>query len=76
MRVPVKIIEIVRGFWSNKQECLAKVDMHLNSIPEKDDMVYLNGVGYKVLQKDYIYKDRVETTLDLESIRLFITKWS
>lgn len=75
MRIPIKIIEIVRGFWNNKQECLAKVDMHLNNIPEKDDMIYLNGTRYKILQKDYIYKDRVETTLDLASIRLFIMKW-
>lgn len=74
MRVPVKIVEVVRGFWSDKQECLAQVNMHLNSIPEKKDIMYLNGTKYKILQKDYIYKDRVETTLDLETLRLFITK--
>lgn len=74
MRVPVKIIEVIRGFWSDKQECLAQVNMHLNSIPKKNDIMYLNGAKYKILQKDYIYKDRVETTLDLETIRLFITK--
>lgn len=74
MRVPVKIVEVVRGFWIDKQECLAQVNMHLNSIPEKNDIMYLNGSKYKILQKDYIYKDRVETTLDLETIRLFITK--
>lgn len=74
MRVPVKIVEVVRGFWSDKQECLAQVNMHLNSIPEKNDIMYLNGTKYKILQKDYIYKDRVETTLDLETLRLFITK--
>lgn len=75
MRIPVKIVEVVRGFWSDKQECLAQVHMHLNSIPEKNDIIYLNSAKYKILQKDYIYKDRVETTLDLETIRLFITKW-
>ena len=75
MRVPVKIVEVVRGFWSNKQICLALVHIHLNSIPKKDDIMYLNGAKYKVIQKDYIYKDRVETTMDLETIRLFITKW-
>jgi hypothetical protein len=74
MRVPVKIVEIVQGFWSNRQECLAQVHMYLNSIPEKNDVIYLNGTKYKILQKDYIYKDRVETTLDLETLRLFITK--
>ena len=74
MRVPVKIVEVVRGFWSDKQECLAQVNMHLNSIPAKNGIIYLNGIKYKILQKDYIYKDRVETTMDLETIRLFITK--
>lgn len=74
MRVPVKIVEVVRGFWSDRQECLAQVHMHLNSVPAKNDIIYLNGTKYKILQKDYIYKDRVETTLDLETLRLFITK--
>lgn len=74
MRVSVKIVEVVRGFWRDKQECLAQVHMHLNSIPEKNDIIYLNSTKYKILQKDYIYKDRVETTLDLETLRLFITK--
>jgi hypothetical protein len=75
MRVPVKIIEVIRGFWSDKQECLAQVHMHLNSIPEKNDIIYLNDTRYKIVQKDYIYKDKVETTLDLETLRLFIEKW-
>lgn len=74
MRIPVKIVEVVRGFWSDKQECLAEVNIHLNSIPEKNDIMYLNDIKYKILQKDYIYKDRIETTLDLETLRLFITK--
>lgn len=67
----VRVIEIIpRFFKKSKQVILKDGNVDLIVIPSKDDIVFIDDVGYKVLQRDIIMRKNLE----LQRITLFVEK--
>lgn len=67
----VKVIEVIpRFFKASKQVILKDGDIDLTVIPVKDDIVIIEDVRYKVLQRDIIMRK----TLENQRITLFVEK--
>lgn len=73
-KVLVKLLKVSFGFFKNKQFILDEIYMDLSTIPNKHDVMCLNCGRYKVLQRDFIYSDKIDSNMKLESITLFIEK--
>ena len=67
----VKVIKVTFKFWGgNKQEILKDGNIDLVVVPIKDDKVFIDDIGYKVLQRDvHIKKD-----INKQRITLFVEK--
>lgn len=53
----VKVIEVIYRFFGRpKQEVLKDDDIDLTVYPVKDDRVYIDDVGYRVIQRDLILR--------------------
>lgn len=67
----VKVIKVTFKFWGgNKQEILKDGNIDLVVVPIKDDKVFIDDIGYKVLQRDvHIKKD-----INEQRITLFVEK--
>lgn len=69
----VKVIEVIYRFFGRpKQEVLKDDDIDLTVYPVKDDRVYIDDVGYRVIQRDLILrKDPNNQRLTLFVEKLF-----
>ena len=63
----VKIIEIIVGWWKNEQRLLKDGEIDIHLIPQKDDIIYLDGERYRVLQRDFV-------SWNPQEIKLFVSK--
>ena len=67
----VKVIEVIpRFFKTSKQIVLKDGDIDLTVIPIKDDIVIIEDVRYRVLQRDIIMRKNLEN----QRITLFVEK--
>lgn len=67
----VRVIEVIpRFFKKSKQVILKDGDIDLIVIPIKDDIVIIEDVRYKVLQRDIIMRKNLEN----QRITLFVEK--
>ena len=67
----VRVIEIIpRFFKKSKQVILKDGDIDLIVIPIKDDIIIIEDVRYKVLQRDIIMRKNLEN----QRITLFVEK--
>lgn len=67
----IKIIEVIpRFFKTSKQIVLKEGDIELPIFPVKDDKIFIDEIGYRVLQRDiHIAKD-----VSKQRITLFVEK--
>ena len=67
----VKVIEVIpRFFKKSEQVVLREGDIELPVYPVKDDKIFIDEVGYRVLQRDiHIVKD-----VSKQRITLFVEK--
>lgn len=67
----VRVIEVIpRFFKKSKQVILKDGDIDLIVIPIKDDIIIIEDVRYKVLQRDIIMRKNLEN----QRITLFVEK--
>ena len=67
----VKVIEVIPRFFKKSiQVVLKDDDINLIVIPSKDDIVFIDDVRYKVLQRDIIIRKNLEN----QRITLFVEK--
>lgn len=67
----VRVIEVIpRFFKKSKQVILKDGDIDLIVIPIKDDIIIIEDVRYKVLQRDVIMRKNLEN----QRITLFVEK--
>lgn len=67
----VKVIEVISRFFKKPiQVVLKDDDINLIVIPSKDDVVFIDDVRYKVLQRDIIMRKNLEN----QRITLFVEK--
>ena len=67
----VKVIEVIPRFFKKPiQVVLKDDDIDLIVIPSKDDIVFIDDVRYKVLQRDFIMRKNLEN----QRITLFVEK--
>ena len=61
----VKVIKVIFKFWGGtEQEILKEGDIDLVVVPVKGDKIFIDDIGYKVLQRDIhikknIYEQRI-----------------
>lgn len=67
----IRVIEVIpRFFKASKQVILKDGDIDLTVIPIKDDIIIIEDVRYKVLQRDIIMRKNLEN----QRITLFVEK--
>lgn len=67
----VKVIEVIpRIFKKSKQVILKDDDINLPVVPSKDDIVFIDDIRYKVVQRDIIMRKNLEN----QCITLFVEK--
>jgi hypothetical protein len=67
----IRVIEVIpRFFKKSKQVILKHGDIDLTVIPIKDDIIIIEDVRYKVLQRDIIMRKNLEN----QRITLFVKK--
>lgn len=67
----VRVIEIKYKFWGKPDQTILKDgDIDLTIIPTKDDILFIDDVRYKVLQRDIIMRKNLEN----QRITLFVEK--
>lgn len=67
----VKVIEVIPRFFKKSIQVILKDDdINLIVIPSKDDIVFIDDVRYKVLQRDIIMRKNLEN----QRITLFVEK--
>ena len=67
----VRVIEVIPRFFKKSiQAVLKDDDIDLIVIPSKDDVVFIDDVRYKVLQRDIIMRKNLEN----QRITLFVEK--
>ena len=67
----VKVIEVIPRFFKTSKQVVLKDDaIDLIVIPSKDDVVFIDDVRYKVLQRDIIIRKNLEN----QRITLFVEK--
>ena len=67
----VKVIEVIPRFFKKPiQAVLKDDDIDLILIPSKDDVIFIDDVRYKVLQRDIIMRKNLEN----QRITLFVEK--
>lgn len=67
----IRVIEVIpRFFKKSKQVILKDGDIDLTVIPIKDDIVIIEDVRYRVLQRDIIMRKNLEN----QRITLFVEK--
>ena len=66
----VKIIKTTFRFWKEpKQELLKDDDINLEVMPVKDDVVIIDDIRYKVIQRDIrMAKNNQQVTLFVEKL--------
>lgn len=66
----VKIIKTTFRFWKEpKQELLKDGDINLEVMPVKDDIVIIDDIRYKVIQRDIrMAKNNQQVTLFVEKL--------
>ena len=66
----VRVIKITYRFWKNpKQELLKDGDIDLKVLPIKDDIVIIDDIRYKVLQRDIrMSKNNQQVTIFVEKL--------
>lgn len=66
----VKIIKTTFRFWKEpKQELLKDGDINLEVMPVKDDVVIIDDIRYKVIQRDIrMAKNNQQVTLFVEKL--------
>lgn len=67
----VRVIEVIPRFFKKPIQVVLKDDnIDLIVIPSKDDVVFIDDVRYKVLQRDIIMRKNLEN----QRITLFVEK--
>ena len=67
----VRVIEIIPRFFKKSKQVILKDDaIDLIVIPSKDDVVFIDDLRYKVLQRDII----MQKNLELQRVTLFVEK--
>lgn len=67
----VKIIKVTFKFWGGtEQEILKEGDIDLVVVPVKGDKIFIDDIGYKVLQRDIHIKKNIYE----QRITLFVEK--
>ena len=67
----VRVIEVIPRFFKKSIQVVLKDDaIDLIVIPSKDDVVFIDDVRYKVLQRDIIMRKNLEN----QRITLFVEK--
>ena len=67
----VRVIEVIPRFFKKSIQVVLKDDaIDLIVIPSKDDVVFIDDVRYKVLQRDIIIRKNLEN----QRITLFVEK--
>lgn len=62
----VKVIEVEQGWFKSKQTVLKDDYIDLVIYPAKGDKIFIDGIGYIVLQRDlYISKEICKQTMTL-----------
>ena len=62
----VKVIEVEQGWFKSKQTVLKDDYISLVIYPEKGDKIFIDGIGYLVLQRDlYLSKEIGKQTMTL-----------
>ena len=71
MDMHVRVIEVIPRFFKKSKQVILKDDtIDLIVIPSKDDIVFIDDVRYKVIQRDIIMRKNLE----LQRISLFVEK--
>lgn len=66
----VKVIEVEQGWFKSKQTVLKNDYISLVIYPIKGDKIFIDGIGYIVLQRDlYLSKE-----IDKQTMTLFVRK--
>lgn len=66
----VKVIEVEQGWFKSKQTLLKDGYISLEIYPVKGDKIFIDGIGYLVLQRDlYLSKE-----IDKQTMTLFVRK--
>ena len=67
----VRVIEVIPRFFKKSKQVILKDDaIDLIVIPIKDDVVFIDDLRYKVLQRDII----MQKNLELQRLTLFVEK--
>lgn len=67
----VKVIKVTFKFWGGReQEILKEGDIDLVVVPVKGDKIFIDDIGYKVLQRDIHIKKNIYE----QRITLFVEK--